>query len=313
MDEAAFWRLIEEARRDAQAAQVDITEAIARRLVRHDPKAVAAFRRIFWTQMGRVGGEAHQILFDLWGGCSDDVFLDVRQWLIARGRDAFRRVADDPAALREVAPEAVGHDESIISLAITAVEEAQALAAAEREMAAWLAHPMEYGVQPVEVTVVHREVTRWPLRDEPVELVLHRYRMPSGASGIGMTGPITWSFIDADLHALDVNTLKQLYAGWYVAFTAVNAPTYDAEANRRERDAMAAQLKAATPGFVRMRDYLHIGELIFYAYEVKKPDGATAVVARGAEHRCAYPADAAYLRVPPLYVYIGSLFFAGKL
>lgn len=69
----------------------------------------------------------------------------------------------------------------------------------EQEMTRWLAHPMEFGQPPAEIKEIHRERTAWPLFDKPVTLAFHRYRMPDGFSSIGMTGPITWSFLGDDL------------------------------------------------------------------------------------------------------------------
>lgn len=181
-------------------------------------------------------------------------------------------------------------------------------------MARWLAHPLEYGERPRQIEAFHRETTRWPLHERPVTFVLHRYRMaPDAPLRIGMTGPITWSFLDAGLSDLDPNTLKLIFAGWHVAFTTVRADAHDAAAQQREREALAARLRTAEPGFTGMLDYLRIGELTFYAYRVHRPGTPAAVVVRGAGHRVTYPANAAYLRVPPLYVFIGSLFFTGKL
>ncbi len=69
----------------------------------------------------------------------------------------------------------------------------------EQEMATWLAHPMEFGEPPETMEEIHREKTPWPLFKKQVDLAFHRYRMKDGFSSIGMTGPITWSFIGDDL------------------------------------------------------------------------------------------------------------------
>lgn len=320
IDEAAFWRLIEAARATApdagerRSGASPITAEIARRLVALDRERVAGFRRIFWRLMGRVSDRAHDHLAGLWGGCSDDTFLDVRQWLIAQGEATFARVVDDPTALGALLPHRIDPEESIVSRAITAVEQAQTLAVEEDVMVRWLAHPMEYGERPAEIEAYHHETTRWPLHERPVDLFLHRYRMTAdGPLRIGMTGPITWSFLNTDLGGLDPTTLKWLFAGWHVAFTTVQAETYDRAAQNRERAALTARIQTSEPSFIEMLDYLRIGELTFYAYRAAGPDGAESIVARGADYRATYPADAAYLRVPPLYIYIGSLFFAGKL
>ena len=82
----------------------------------------------------------------------------------------------------------------------------------EQEMADWLAHPMEFGEPPEHVEEIHCEKTYWPLFDKKIDLSFHRYRMKDGFSSIGMTGPITWSFLGDDLSGFTMEELKRLYA-----------------------------------------------------------------------------------------------------
>jgi hypothetical protein len=182
----------------------------------------------------------------------------------------------------------------------------------EQEMSQWLAHPMEFGEPPEEIQEIHREKTHWPLFDEKVELVFHRYRMKDGFTSIGMTGPITWSFVGDDLSGFSMDELKRLYAGWYIAFTALNSPNHSHERNREEREALAERLKEEQAGFVRVMDYLSFGELVFYAYKVKQ-NGNELVIATDTETRTEHKAGSKYLRLPPLFYFLGSLFFEGKL
>jgi hypothetical protein len=95
-----------------------------------------------------------------------------------------------------------------------------------------------------------------------VEISLHRYRMPDGFSSIGITGPITWSFIGDDLRGFTMAEVKRLYAGWYIAFFALRSAGYSLERNQRERKALAQELGGQEAGFVRVREYLAFGELV---------------------------------------------------
>jgi len=182
----------------------------------------------------------------------------------------------------------------------------------EQEMSQWLAHPMEFGEPPEEIQEIHREKTHWPLFDEKVELVFHRYRMKDGFTSIGMTGPITWSFVGDDLSGFSMDELKRLYAGWYIAFAALNSPKHSHERNREKREALAETLKEEQAGFIRVMDYLSFGELVFYAYKVKQ-NSDELVIATDRENRMEYKAGSKYLRLPPLFYFLGSLFFEGKL
>jgi hypothetical protein len=182
----------------------------------------------------------------------------------------------------------------------------------EKTMAEWLAHPMEFDQPPIEIAEIHREKSEWPLFDEPVEVAFHRYKMDSGFVGVGMTGPITWSFIGDGMDGFSPDELKRLYAGWYVAFLTVNSEKYSAKDDEKEQKALAKKLKKDLPDFVELKEYLRVGELIFYAYASERV-GAKITTAIYADERLEYEADSKYLRLPPLYYFIGSLFFDGKL
>jgi hypothetical protein len=182
----------------------------------------------------------------------------------------------------------------------------------EQELAKWLAHPMEFGEPPQEIEEIHREKTYWPLFDKKVEVAFHRYRMKDGFSSIGMTGPITWSFLGDDLSGFTTEELKCLYAGWYIAFVAVNSPNYSREQNDREQKTAEEELRGQHPGLVGLVDYLGIGELVFYAYKIKRGDEEITVATDRTNQR-EYGTDSKYLRLPPLYYFLGSLFFEGKL
>lgn len=182
----------------------------------------------------------------------------------------------------------------------------------EQEMANWIAHPMEFGELPEEIEEIHREKTPWPLLDEEVEIAFHRYRMKDGFSSIGMTGPITWSFLGDDLSSFTTEELKRLYAGWYIAFAAVNSSNYSKKQNDQERQALEQELREKKGEMTKVIDYLSIGELVFYAYQIKHGD-QKMVIATDRTNQKEYETGSKYLRLPPLYYFLGMLFFDGKL
>ena len=182
----------------------------------------------------------------------------------------------------------------------------------EQEMAEWLANPMEFGEAPVEVSEIHQEETPWPLYDEQVKLSFHRYKMKDGFSSIGMTGPITWSFFGDSLEGFSMDELKRLYAGWYISFVAINSDNYSKGENKRKRQAAEAQLKQNIDGFEEIVAFLSFGELVFYAYKCRR-EGKEWVVATDGEDKLEYEEDSKYLRLPPLFYFLGWMFFEGKL
>ncbi|HKE95102.1 MAG TPA: hypothetical protein VKB34_12390 [Povalibacter sp.] len=184
---------------------------------------------------------------------------------------------------------------------------------AETEMSNWLAHPNEFGEGPAEIREIHRELTDWPLEDQKVELVLHRYRMADGFTSIGMTGPITWSFLgDGVLDGLSMDEIKRAYAGWYVSFLAVQQNSAQSQQIEARRQDVLRQLQSGNPAIQDVTEFLPIGQLLFYVYKEKRGD-REMVVATDQQFPREYPADSQFLKLPVLYNYIGSLFFEGRL
>jgi hypothetical protein len=108
MDEATFWKLIDQSRETADAdpdEQLEHLEAMLRDLA---PEEIVDFDRLFT--------EFHQQAYTwpLWGaayliggGCSDDGFMDFRGWLISRGKKVYDTALASPDSLAGV----VGEDE----------------------------------------------------------------------------------------------------------------------------------------------------------------------------------------------------------
>ena len=182
----------------------------------------------------------------------------------------------------------------------------------EKQMAVWLAHPQEFGEPPRKVHQIHHEKTVWPLLDRRVDLAFHEYETQGGYRGIGMTGPITWSFLDIDLGVFSMAELKRLYAGWYISFRALNSPAYSAERNRQRSAFQGARLGREVKGYIEMLDYLSFGDLVYYAYKVRR-DGAEAVVVTDTKTKAEYAVGHKYLRLPPLFYFLGSLFYDGEM
>jgi hypothetical protein len=122
MDEARFWSLID-ASVQASPPQHIQEDRLAAALDALPADDVAAFDRMFWTQMRRA------YTWDLWGaayiihgGASDDGFEYFRRWLVSRGKAAFEAAlqnADSLAALIPVSQDEPAEFESFPSIAAT--------------------------------------------------------------------------------------------------------------------------------------------------------------------------------------------------
>jgi hypothetical protein len=100
LDEAAFWKLIEDSRLESggdierqheilvdKVASLSIADIFAYGRLFHDVRGIA-YRRDLW--------DAASIIC---GGCSDDGFMDFRAWLIAQGKAVFYDALQDPEIL----------------------------------------------------------------------------------------------------------------------------------------------------------------------------------------------------------------------
>lgn len=183
----------------------------------------------------------------------------------------------------------------------------------EEKMAEWLAHPMEFGKPPEKIKEIYRVETDWPLFDEKVTFALHSYEMENKYSAIGMTGPITWSFLDIKFDQFSPEELKVLYAGWHVNFIAINSENYSPEKSQEKQNEILQQLSSNVPGFIEIVDFLYIGDLLFYAYTVKNDQNDILTIAEYDDERIEFELNSKYLQLPPLYYFIGTLFFDGKL
>jgi hypothetical protein len=107
LDEPAFWRLVEDARRDAGGDTERQSELLATRLERLPAQQIADFGAI----RHRLDERAYT--WRLWGaafviedGCSDDCFRDFRGYLISLGRRPYEAALKDPDSLAPVVQDA---------------------------------------------------------------------------------------------------------------------------------------------------------------------------------------------------------------
>jgi hypothetical protein len=104
MDRAAFWELIDKTRSVSDDDSRRQSELLINELAQRSPEDIMAFQTI------HTGLFDDAYIADLWDaafviscGCSDDGFMDFRDWLIARGEAVFRGAIDDPESLVDVA------------------------------------------------------------------------------------------------------------------------------------------------------------------------------------------------------------------
>ncbi|MCB9745711.1 MAG: hypothetical protein H6740_24265 [Alphaproteobacteria bacterium] len=115
---------------------------------------------------------------------------------------------------------------------------------------AWLAQPTELGRPAASLEIVCRRIVSWS-GNQRTKVFLIRWTTESGEGFVGITGPVTWSFMGipmAHLEALKAHTrwrrLINLYAGWWACFQAAQR---DSAARERAASLDRAGLEAAFP------------------------------------------------------------------
>jgi hypothetical protein len=104
MQDAQFWKIIEQAKFQADADADAIAERVHRQLMALPAHEIASFDVILRSKI------AAAYTWKLWGaaylmngGCSDDGFEYFRGWLVAQGQKVYEAALADPDSLAKVA------------------------------------------------------------------------------------------------------------------------------------------------------------------------------------------------------------------
>ena len=103
MNLAIFWELIDKTRSASDGDPAKQSQLLRAELARRPPEEIIAFKAIH----DDLFDEAY--IADLWDaayvincGCSDDGFMDFRDWLIGKGEKVFRDAIAEPESLVDV-------------------------------------------------------------------------------------------------------------------------------------------------------------------------------------------------------------------
>lgn len=119
-----FWNIVESSSAGQGGDQQSQTESLANALRELTPKEIEAFRNRFSYFHAQANDwDLWGIIYIAHGGCSDDMFIDFRNWLISRGRDVYERAMDDPESLASVEGLSDGMSESYGYVADTVYKE----------------------------------------------------------------------------------------------------------------------------------------------------------------------------------------------
>ena len=182
----------------------------------------------------------------------------------------------------------------------------------EQIMLDWLEHPNEFGVKPLHVEIIEHQKIRWPFYKDTQDVFLIEYEMPSRYRGIGIAGPITWSFIgDFQFSRFSNDELIKLYAGWYIVFIVKNKEGYQLTNYKVEETKLISGLAKQKYRDMNIFDRVKIGNDIYYSVTLKKADIQYKLAGTARSYRI-YRADDKFMSMPPLYAYLGLVFYEQK-
>jgi hypothetical protein len=112
--EDELWALVEAARVSSAGSEEAFRDELMLRLAtrsldpirRFDAARTALDRRLAAVTV--EGTDLHTVVYEAWGGCSDDSFLDFRSSVVANGRDFYERMVADPVATLAEPPPTFG-------------------------------------------------------------------------------------------------------------------------------------------------------------------------------------------------------------
>ncbi len=173
--------------------------------------------------------------------------------------------------------------------------------AIEKEMADWLAHPMEFGVQPKTVRL-KRTYRGEVIVTGAFEIHLVEYEMPNGTTGRGfVNGSLTWSFIGDDVNAIADDDVTLAYWGWAWLFPAIQAGNAVTDfQSLTEEPAFIAKKLAAGFEEIQLTSRYKIGTSELFEFKGTS-QGKPFVGAGNTESEVAFAAADPRSALPPIY------------
>lgn len=182
------------------------------------------------------------------------------------------------------------------------------------ELSTWIQESKEFGMMPKSVSVVESYEAPWPWEPDDLEIHLVHFVLPNGREGIGIAGPIAYSFSDReiDFSLFEHDELLKLYAGWYLLYELMESDDYQPKFSAEDDQAMIRMLEdehGMTE--VKIVDRIQIEDQTFF--EITAVDNGKACRIGGSLDGCFsfYPDDK-YYGLPALYYMMGWVFYSDE-
>jgi len=180
------------------------------------------------------------------------------------------------------------------------------------EMSQWLQESAEYGMAPQQISIVASYLAPWPWEPEDLELHLVHFVLPNGREGVGIAGPVAYSFSDRDIDfgLFDHDELLKLYAGWYLLFELIESDDYRPQFSAAD-DQKMLQILEGEHGIreVQIMDRVRIEDQTFFEM-TGIDDGQPCRIGGSFEGCFSFFPDDKYYGLPALYYVMGWVFYA---
>lgn len=182
------------------------------------------------------------------------------------------------------------------------------------ELSLWIQESKEFGMMPKSVSVVESYEAPWPWEPDDLEIHLVQFVLPNGREGIGIAGPVAYSFSDReiDFSLFEHDELLKLYAGWYLLYELLESEDYQPKFSAEDDQAIIRMLEdehGMTE--VKIVDRIQIEDQTFF--EITAVDNGKACRIGGSVDGCFsfYPDDK-YYGLPALYYMMGWVFYTDE-
>jgi hypothetical protein len=176
----------------------------------------------------------------------------------------------------------------------------------EEAMAAWLAHPAEFGVRPKSVHLkrtYHANLITYG----DVEIHLVEYTMPDGTTGRGfVNGGLTWSFLGPEVNSIKDDDLFVAYCGWAWLFPPLQQGTVQTEFQSTGEEARYLALKRKDGlGDIQVTERYKIGTSELTGFTAKR-NGTPVNGAGDTSSDVIFPASDPRFNLPSIYFLLGK-------
>lgn len=178
----------------------------------------------------------------------------------------------------------------------------------------WLEETNEFACAPKTCEVVASYLAPWPWEPDELEVHLVQFVLPNGREGIGIAGPVAYSFSDRDIDfsLFSPDELLKLYAGWYLLYELISSDEYQPNFEPLDDQAIIEML-GEEHGItdIQIVDRVQIEDQTFF--EMTGVDNGEPCRIGGSFDGCfCFFPDDKYYGLPALYYVMGWVFYSDE-